>query len=955
MSKTRKLFLTILSIALACCVSIGLGATSTFADSSKLDGFSVTGASVRVAEPYGLRFHTQVPDSAKANYTTFGTLIIPKADLGDNKLTIDTLNAKNVTAKYWQSDTEYTVVLGGKVDEQGNITNFPASQYNKPILARSYALDGTGAVVYTDTIERTYAGVAATGLAVTEGENKITNPDTITFLNGIVDGVIGQDGFALTQSELTLEVGSNEVQLNTLINGNEGLTVKWVISGDDCLTVTKNAYGIITAIKAKTAGVATLTATLGSCEKTLKVNVIERVIAENEVIDFKFESDIANYAHPQQNVTLSYLDTFEGANGVMKIEQSANWARWSFANLQDLSAYEGATYLVVRMWVESSFVAPENYVYMGLEAAKINKDHNPYKSINPIQTGKWVDYYFKGSDFTTQWELGWRNFYSAIESSRPSTCYVDKIFVVTRSIAENEVLDIKTQTDIDNNIKTSGSITTEYLTDFVGENGVVKFTATATWPYFGFKPIQEMSNFAGAKYLVIRMYIENGYTGTLWFAKTNGKCLTTIETGKWVDYYFDGAFFLEKWANSIVSFDAKEHGLNPSNKGTFYISNIYVAYDCASLGLESVVNGNLLAGETLSVTLSNPNNVEDVIMTVTDPDGNNVEDVNSFIAEPGTYTITISKDGYEDYVDTFVVTRPVGANEVLDITCASDVATYTVPLSDNNQSTCTVDFIPEYKDATGVVKFNSPASWSYFRFKPVQDVSNFANARYLVIRMYIEDGYTGTLWFANTSGKCYTPVQTGKWVNYYFDGEFFLQQWANSIDGFERKHHLCANKAGVFYIDEIYVESTIDENEVLDIKTQVDVDNFIKTSGSITTEYLTDYKEENGVVKFTATATWPYFGFKPVQDMSNFTGAKYLVIRMYIENGFTGSLWFAMTNGKCSTTIETGKWVDYYFDGAFFLEKWANSRSDSFSATAHGLNPSNKGTFYISNIFVVYE
>ncbi len=877
MSKTKKLFLSVLTLALACCFTIGLSSVKTFA-ATTLDGFDVTGASIRVVEPYGLRFHTQVPEGEKANYT-YGTLIIPKADLGDNELTYDTAKALKVTATQWQSDTEYTVVLGGKADGEGNVTNFPATQYNSPILARSYVLDGEGTVVYyTNTVERTYAGIAATGLAVTEGENVITNTDTIAFLNGIVDGVIGQDGFSLTQSELTLEVGSPAVTLTDLVsteNSNEGLTIKWSVDGADCLNVTADEKGIITAISAKTAGVATLTATLGSSVQTLTVNVVGRIVEENEVLDIRRESDIADYT-ATKNSTITWQAT--GPDGV---------------------------------------------------------------------------------------------------------------------------------------------------------TGVAKFEAHGNWSYFGFKPVQDMSNFVGAKYLVVRMYVESCGDNVLWFSGLSDKCYTAVETGKWVDYYFDGAYFLERWANFSYNYGIDVHGMSVKYAGVYYIDKVFVAYDCASLGLSATVPTNAKAGDTLSVTLNNPNEVAGVTMTVTDPLGNNVEQISSFIAEAGTYTITISKDGYLDITETFVVTRPVGENEVLDILTASDITTYSATKNS------TITYLPSYEGAKGVAKLQANANWAYFGIKPIQDMSKYENASYLVIRMWVETCQEGKLWLSGYSDKCYTPVQTGKWVDYYFDGAWFLERWANCVNNFGIDVHGMSVKysGDVCYIDKVFVaydcstlglESVVNgnlvEGETLSVtlsnpnnatgvtmtvtdpngKNIEDISSFVAEPGTYTItiskdgyedyvdtftvariiaenevvdfryasdvqlahivydtnvnsiEYLDSYNGANGVLKVDSKG-WGRLGFRGLhgQGAEVYTSAKYLVVRMWIETANSSTFTYIGTSfseaeNQTYTKLQTGRWVNYYFNASSYL--W-----NDFPNYYASMGIRYDSVYYIDKIYVTNE
>lgn len=121
------------------------------------------GGSVRIVEPYGLRFGIQLlKDSAYNEYldciVSYGTLIIPKKNLGDNELTFDITNAMDVAAVniYSEDDTQRTYT--------GVLVGIPKSAFYSDIVGRGYLkyLDAEGIerVIYTDEIVRSYYQVA---------------------------------------------------------------------------------------------------------------------------------------------------------------------------------------------------------------------------------------------------------------------------------------------------------------------------------------------------------------------------------------------------------------------------------------------------------------------------------------------------------------------------------------------------------------------------------------------------------------------------------------------------------------------------------------------------------------------------------------------------------------------------------------------------------------------------
>lgn len=121
------------------------------------------GGSVRIVEPYGLRFGIQFKkDDAYNQYkdiiVSYGTLIIPKKNLGDTPLTFDVEKAMDVPAVniYSEDSTQLTYT--------GVLVGIPKSAFYSDIVGCGYLkyldVDGNEKVIYTDEIVRSYYQVA---------------------------------------------------------------------------------------------------------------------------------------------------------------------------------------------------------------------------------------------------------------------------------------------------------------------------------------------------------------------------------------------------------------------------------------------------------------------------------------------------------------------------------------------------------------------------------------------------------------------------------------------------------------------------------------------------------------------------------------------------------------------------------------------------------------------------
>jgi len=135
------------------------------------------GASIRISDPYGIRFGIQIKrdDGLRSVHEIpeFGTLIIASGTLGDNELTINTPNIRKIKASniYSQDETQYTYT--------GVLINIPKSFFGTNVKGRGYLIyidpdTGEEHIVYSETVERSFNGVAQSAY---DQYIRIPNPD----------------------------------------------------------------------------------------------------------------------------------------------------------------------------------------------------------------------------------------------------------------------------------------------------------------------------------------------------------------------------------------------------------------------------------------------------------------------------------------------------------------------------------------------------------------------------------------------------------------------------------------------------------------------------------------------------------------------------------------------------------------------------------------------------------
>ncbi len=209
----------------------------------------VLGGSVRLSAPAGLRFQSKVSETLVNEGAMFGTLIIPKAVLGEAELTYETASVRNIPQTKWA--TEGVKENNPQDYEEGYayfnavLTDIPQEHYDKVIVARSYACLN-GVYYYSEPMERSIAQVAA--YAIQDG---YTESILYTYVDTALSGEI-----VSMESQVEVKEGLT-YQLN--LTGNKGYVAIWQSADESIAKVDKD--GKVTAIRP---GETTIIAKLGN-------------------------------------------------------------------------------------------------------------------------------------------------------------------------------------------------------------------------------------------------------------------------------------------------------------------------------------------------------------------------------------------------------------------------------------------------------------------------------------------------------------------------------------------------------------------------------------------------------------------------------------------------------------------------------------------------------------------
>ena len=258
MKTNKRLFVKIgVGICAAACLTLGAANLSVFAKADETPLFQIIdGGSVRMEEPYGMRFSADYSktlfegETLKDGYEA-GVLLVKTAEL-QGELVIGTENSKNVTAKVW--DTQ----KGGEKHYRLNavLSNIPEADFATQVTARAYLKSGDE-VTYSNSVSRNVAQVASLAMANGyEGE--------------VLENYVDKVGAQIT---LPTEVAEDKVTMLV------GQTITYSVAPEYLTaTVSSTVEGVVnvdgTKITAAKAGATDVTIKLGSSEQTIQINVI---------------------------------------------------------------------------------------------------------------------------------------------------------------------------------------------------------------------------------------------------------------------------------------------------------------------------------------------------------------------------------------------------------------------------------------------------------------------------------------------------------------------------------------------------------------------------------------------------------------------------------------------------------------------------------------------------------
>ena len=240
---------------------------TTISEMHTLKGFKIgETAAIRKNTPGGLRFATSVSEAMQTEISgllgtgeiSYGTLLLPADFLGQEELTHNTPSVVDVeVGTEWNNDTAYTVVLGG----QGGV-NLGEGYYNRPIVARSYALNkATGVVYYTEnTAVRSLGYVAVMATDNNDGSDYITE-----IVNGTITELVFNENVSIYNEDgegSELVVNKYEKQSADVF----ALKIGGIVVEDAAITYTSSNTDVITVedglVTAVGSGVSTITGTV---------------------------------------------------------------------------------------------------------------------------------------------------------------------------------------------------------------------------------------------------------------------------------------------------------------------------------------------------------------------------------------------------------------------------------------------------------------------------------------------------------------------------------------------------------------------------------------------------------------------------------------------------------------------------------------------------------------------
>ena len=197
--------------------SITIGQVCVESDFVVVQTPEIVETSIRISSPSGLRFQSKISKELMGTGATFGSLFIPKEELGANELTMQIENATHVAQTKWATESVFNKDEGCAYFNSV-LTDIPSKHYDKVIVMRSYVF-ANGQYYYSDAVEYSPAQVAAQALQAGE---------TDAILYQFVDQALEDSELAITASVTLFDGQSCKLELL----GNKGCVAIWSTDSD---------------------------------------------------------------------------------------------------------------------------------------------------------------------------------------------------------------------------------------------------------------------------------------------------------------------------------------------------------------------------------------------------------------------------------------------------------------------------------------------------------------------------------------------------------------------------------------------------------------------------------------------------------------------------------------------------------------------------------------------------
>ena len=208
---------SLLALCATCATTGALTLNSYTAKAEAEPTFHELGASIRVSQDRGVRFAFGLPEEVTGDGYAIGTLIIPKAVLGDAVLNhnddaadeVDVSYAHIACSKNWIPNNKIDNAKDGYQYYNAALTEIPQLNYDTTLVARSYYVKD-GVYTYSDPVERSMGYVAAAALNDGYDDRDSILTDIVSTAYGETELSIISNGDVIEAGETATFVAENE-------------------------------------------------------------------------------------------------------------------------------------------------------------------------------------------------------------------------------------------------------------------------------------------------------------------------------------------------------------------------------------------------------------------------------------------------------------------------------------------------------------------------------------------------------------------------------------------------------------------------------------------------------------------------------------------------------------------------------------------------------------------------